>query len=364
MLMLYEQLVKPLLFRLDPEQAHNLLFRNLKRLQQSQRFLQLTRQFIAQKKGSEKKIARHSSGLFFPNPTGLAAGFDKNAAIIPALTAAGFGFLEIGSITARPHAGNPKPRMFRLPEDRALINRMGLNNNGAARIMQQLRRYHYSSPIPLGVNIAKTPLNYSSTQESIQDYVISYNEAIKGSDYITLNISCPNTGDGKSFEDPALFEALLQAVKPVRSSGIPLFIKFSSDTSDVRLAELLEIAEAHEVNGYVAVNTSNSRVGLKSDAEKIRQIGRGGLSGKPLVEKAQSRIRIIRSQTRSERTLISVGGIMSPADALQRLEAGADLIQLYTGLVYEGPMLPGRINRYLAAQDSQKSSVATDSSNS
>lgn len=362
--MLYEQLVRPLLFRLDPEQAHDLLFRNMKRLQQSQRFLQLTQRFIARQKGSEKNLSRHSSGLFFPNPTGLAAGFDKNAALIPALTAAGFGFLEIGSITARPHSGNPKPRMFRLPDDRALINRMGLNNNGAARIMQQLRRYHYSSPIPLGVNIAKTPLSYSSTQESIEDYVISFKEAVKGADYITLNISCPNTGDGKSFEDPALFEALLQAVKPVRNSGIPLFIKFSSDTSDARLSQLLEIAEAYEINGYVAVNTSNSRNGLKSSPELIRQIGRGGLSGKPLAEKARSRIRLIRSQTRPERTLISVGGIMSPGDAHQRLEEGADLIQLYTGLVYEGPKLPGRINKYLAAQKFQKSSVAMDSSNS
>lgn len=348
--MLYQQLVKPLLFRLDPEDAHNLLFRNLRRLQQSQRFLQFTQRMLGHHSASSGKLARRCSGLSFPNPVGLAAGFDKNAELIPSLTAAGFGFLEIGSITAHPHGGNPKPRMFRLPEDQALINRMGLNNKGAEHIMQQLRRYHYSSPIPLGVNIAKTPLSYNSTDESIQDYVDSYKIAVKGSDYITLNISCPNTGDGKSFEEVSLFETLLRAIQPHRPANSPLFVKFSSDTENSRLCELLEVAEAFEINGYVAVNTSNRRSGLKSSEEQLSRIGRGGLSGKPLAETAISRIQLIRRQTRPERTLISVGGIMNPEDARMRLETGADLIQLYTGLVYEGPQLPGRIKRFLQQQ--------------
>lgn len=323
------------------------MVRSLQRMQRSGRMLRLTRRLLASGGSAGSRLARHCSGLCFPNPVGLAAGFDKNAELIPALTAAGFGFLEIGSMTARAHAGNPRPRMFRLPEDQALINRMGLNNKGTARIMQELRRHHYSSPIPLGANIAKTPQACKTTEDSIQDYVHSYQIAVKGSDYITLNISCPNTGDGKSFEDPALFEALLKAVHPYRSGTQPLFVKFSSDTSEERLCELLEVAEAHELNGYIAVNTSNRRSGLRTPAGQLKAIGAGGLSGKPLAETAHSRIALIRRQTRRERTLISAGGIMKPEDARQRLASGADLIQLYTGLVYAGPQLPGRINAFL-----------------
>lgn len=350
--MFYRKLAKPLLFRLDPEDAHNLLFRSLQRFQTSRRLLRSVERVLGVSGRDNGTLSRHCSGLYFPNPVGLAAGFDKNAALIPALTAAGFGFLEIGSITATPHAGNPRPRMFRLPDDEALINRMGLNNKGAAYIMQKMREYHLSSPIPLGINIAKTPLSYNSTEESIQDYVKSYRAAAKGSDYITLNISCPNTGDGKSFEDPELFDALLQAVASCRTKKQPLFVKFSSDTDDQRLSALLEIAEAYEVNGYIAVNTSNRRDGLKTPADQLRSIGKGGLSGRPLAETAVSRITLIRRQVRPERTLISVGGIMSPAEAARRLDAGADLIQLYTGLVYEGPGLPGRISRFLQNRES------------
>lgn len=342
--MIYQKLLRPWLFRMDAETAHHTVFNQLKKLQNSDAFLQLVSEIAAVKSPS---LQVTTSGLTFPNPVGLAAGFDKNAELLPGLAAIGFGFLEIGSITARQNDGNPRPRMFRLPADKALINRMGLNNEGAAAICERLKKRSLS--IPVGVNIAKTPGIHKNTDASIQDYVTSFKLAVETADYITLNISCPNTGDGKSFEDPDLFRKLLDNVLPHRVPYIPVFVKFSADTSDSELEKLIEISEAFKVNGYVAVNTSSFRNGLNTAPERIEKIGNGGLSGKPLRSTAESRVSFIRDRIAPHKTLISVGGIAKGEDALKRLESGANLIQLYTALVYEGPQLPGKINAFLKA---------------
>ena len=340
--MLYKKLLRPWLFRMDAETAHHTVFNQVKKLQKSDAFLKLVHDFTAVKSAS---LEVTTSGLTFPNPVGLAAGFDKNAELMPALAASGFGFLEIGSITARKSEGNPKPRMFRLPADRALINRMGLNNEGAEPVTQRLSERSIS--LPVGVNIAKTPGIHKDTDSSIQDYVFSFRLAVETADYITLNISCPNTGDGKSFEDPGLFRKLLEAVLPHRLTSVPVFVKFSADTGDKELDELIRISEELKVDGYVAVNTSNTRSGLKTANELLTKIGNGGLSGIPLQKNADERVVFIRERVEPQKTVISVGGIFTGEDALRRLNAGANLIQVYTALVYEGPQLPGKINDYL-----------------
>lgn len=342
--MIYRSMVRPLLFLMDAEDAHNFVFSRLKKWQRSEAFLELLR---SQLSFSSDSLEVRTSGLVFPNPVGLAAGFDKNGELIPALTACGFGFLEIGSVTAEPSSGNRRPRMFRLPADRALINRMGLNNKGAEAVAASLPS-GANRKIPLGVNIAKTPNFHTTTEGGIYDYVRSYQKLAPLADYATINISCPNTGDGKSFESPELFLRLMQALAEVRLPDVPLFVKFSADTGDNTLTQLLAIAEEAGVQGYVAVNTSVSRSDLKTALAETEAMGMGGLSGKPLAAVSEDRIRFIRERTAPERTLISVGGIDTADDVRLRLAAGADLVQIYTGLVYEGPQLPGRICRQLA----------------
>jgi dihydroorotate dehydrogenase len=342
--LIYKKLIRPYLFRMDAEMAHHTITNRALSLQQSDAFLKISSDYAAFRHDSLKVT---TSGITFPNPVGLAAGFDKNAELIPALEALGFGFIEAGSITARPSDGNPKPRMFRLPADLAVINRMGLNNQGAEAITERVANTKKS--VPLGLNIAKTPGHHKTTADSISDYALSFRLAAPVSDYITLNISCPNTGDGKSFEDPELFRELLRALRPLRPSALPVFVKFSADTNTDTLKMLLRISEDEGIDGYIAVNTSVKRSGLITDSELIQRIGAGGLSGKPLTEEAVKKIRIIRDSVPAGKTVISAGGIFSGTDAEERLREGADLLQIYTGLVYEGPLLPAEICSYLAA---------------
>jgi dihydroorotate dehydrogenase len=287
--------------------------------------------------------------LDFRNPIGLAAGFDKNGEIPEIMESLGFGFVEIGSITANPSTGNPKPRAFRLPKDHALINRMGLNNDGAQTIVKRLKNKKLS--IPLGVNIAKTHDPAIMGDKAIQDYVHSFIEAKKVADYITVNISCPNTTEGKTFEEPAALDELLSALK-IRDDArvVPTAIKFSSDLTKKQLMDLLEICEDHRVHGYVACNTSSQRDGLKTNKARLEKIGRGGLSGRPIAQKSIQIIQWISEATKGQKPIIGVGGIDSFETAHKMILAGADLLQMYTGLIYEGPGLVKSINRQLVEE--------------
>lgn len=341
--MIYNSLVKPLLFKLDAEQAHTA----------TQKFAQTaSKSFFLKALASgiynyqSPKLGQQIWGLNFRNPIGLAAGFDKNGEIPEIMESLGFGFVEIGSITANPSTGNPKPRAFRLKEDRALINRMGLNNDGAQTIVKRLKNKKIS--IPLGVNIAKTHDPNIMGDKAIQDYVHSFNEAKKVADYITVNISCPNTSEGKTFEEPSALEELLSALK-IRNDArvIPTAIKFSSDLTKDQLLDLLEICENHRVHGYVACNTSSNRDGLKTNKDILEQVGQGGLSGRPIANKSIQIIRWISEATKGQKPIIGVGGIDSFETAHKMLLAGADLLQIYTGLIYEGPSLVKSINREL-----------------
>jgi len=344
--MIYNSLIKPFLFKLDAEEIHNITYKFAQTASKSA-FLKLLAKLIYNYQSP--KLNQQIWGLDFKNPIGLAAGFDKNGKIPEIMEALGFGFVEIGSITGNPSTGNPKPRLFRLTEDRALINRMGLNNDGAKTIVKRLKNKEFS--IPLGINIAKTHDPNIMGDLAIQDYVHSFNEAKTVADYITVNISCPNTTKGKTFEDTSALDDLLSALK-IRDDArlVPTIIKVSSDLTRKKLLQLLDICENHRVHGYVACNTSTKRSGLKTGSDTLRKMGKGGLSGRPIAEKTIQMVKWISEFTNGQKPIIGVGGIDSFETALRMFLAGADLLQIYTGLIYEGPGLIKMINKQLVQQ--------------
>lgn len=341
--MIYKSIIKPLLFSLEAERAHEAALYMGKVTSRNTLFRILAKGVY---NFQSPRLDQQIWGLTFRNPIGLAAGFDKNGEIPEAIEAAGFGFTEVGSITANPSTGNPRPRAFRLAEDEALINRMGLNNDGAQTVVKRLENKNLD--IPLGINIAKTHDPGIMGDAAIRDYLFSFKEALKVADYITVNISCPNTSGGKTFEDPSPLDELLAAFNIRKdASTIPTLIKFSVDLEREKLEELVNICEQHRVHGYVATNTSSQRKNLVSDSQRLKAIGKGGLSGKAIAEKSTRIIRWISEITKGQKPIIGVGGIHSFESALDKLQAGADLLQIYTGLVYEGPSLVKKINKQL-----------------
>jgi len=286
-------------------------------------------------------------GLNFDNPVGLAAGFDKNGTLLPFMEKIGFGFIEVGSITADANSGNPLPRSFRLPDDKSLINRLGLNNDGAKTIIKRLKKSPIS--IPMGVNIAKTHDPNIMGQKALDDYKFSYDLALKVADYITLNVSCPNTTEGKTFEDVEALNQLLGHLEIGKdASSPPVLIKLSVDLTPVHLHEILDVCESFAVNGYVATNTSSKRIGLKTAPDTVERIGAGGLSGAAIKDQSTKIIEQIYQHTKGEKTIIGVGGIFTAEDALDKIRAGADLLQIYTGMIYEGPGIVKKINQEIA----------------
>lgn len=346
--MIYPTIIRPLLFRMDPETAHDITYTAARVVAASDGISALTRGLFAV---DDVALQQDILGLRFRNPVGLAAGFDKNGHLPHAIHAIGFGYTEVGSITARPSKGNPKPRVFRLPLDNGLINRMGLNNDGAEAILARLRA-GARPPFPVGINIAKTHNPAILGDDAIRDYLISFNLAQSWADYIHINISCPNTEEGKTFEDPAALSELLSEISIVRKSAIattkriPVFVKFSADLDRESLELLLEITERFGIDAYAAVNTSALRTGLSgTSTQDLSRFGRGGLSGKPLRERSLRVVRWIRDFTNSTKPIIGIGGIFSADDAVEALRSGASLVQIYTGLIYGGPSLPGQINK-------------------
>ena len=263
------------------------------------------------------------------------------------MEALGFGFVEIGSVTANPSTGNPRPRSFRLPKDESLINRLGLNNDGAQTISRRAGKL--SLTIPLGINIAKTHNPEIVGEAALEDYKTSFELIKEIADYITINISCPNTEEGKTFEDPEALNTLLKKLRIRDDSSLPpVLVKFSVDLDDAMLKELVEVCESHSISGYVATNTSSERENLVTSPSRLSRIGKGGLSGQAIRAKSTSMIEKISDYTNREKPIIGVGGVNSTEHAIEKLKAGADLLQIYTGLVYEGPGLVKKINKGLA----------------
>jgi dihydroorotate dehydrogenase len=325
--MLYENVIKPLLFRMDPEDAHNFVHRLLR---SSAPILQtLPYRYEAD------NLRINLFGKTLANPIGLAAGFDKNAHLVEVLKWLGFGFAEIGSITARATAGNPRPRLFRLPDDEALINRLGLNGDGAEAVAARLRLAKPS--LPLSVNIAKTHDPSISGDKAVEDILISFN-AVKDMDllYVALNASCPNTREGCMKEKEEL-HAVLTEMQKINQRRLPLLIKVSPDSSDQLVEDILELGERCRLSGYICGNTTIDRQNLMTPTFLLEKIGHGGLSGKPLKPLALRMCRRFAQAKQASQVVIAVGGIASGADAFEFIEAGATAIELYTGLIYKGP---------------------------
>jgi dihydroorotate dehydrogenase len=257
----------------------------------------------------------------------------------------GFSFMEVGSVTAMKWGGNEQPRLFRVPEDKALINRMGLNNDGAEAIGVRLRRVKPNVHIPLLVNVAKTPAPDLEGEKAVADYVSSILTVRDVADAIVLNISCPNSGDGRTFEDPELLGALLAGATGALADGPPLLIKISPDLDEAAFDTVVQLSIEAGINGFVAANTSTNRSVLRTSGATLDSIGNGGMSGAPLLTGTVQRISELRKRVGGEALIIGVGGVFTSDDANRVLAAGADLVEGYTGFVYEGPGYAGRINR-------------------
>lgn len=292
-------------------------------------------------------------GIDFPGVLGLAAGFDKNAEGIDALAALGFGFVEVGTVTGEPQPGNPRPRLFRLPKDRAVVNRMGFNNDGAeavARRLEERRRRGPAKPVIVGVNIGKTKV--VPEEHAVADYEKSTRLLAPYADYLVVNVSSPNTPGLRDLQAVEKLRPLLEAVRrqadAVTEQRVPLLVKIAPDLSDEDVLAVADLAGAIGLDGVVATNTTISREGLVSSPRDIERAGAGGLSGGPLRQRSLEVLRLLRGRLDPDLTVISVGGISTSADARERLDAGATLLQAYTAFVYEGALWPSRVQRDLA----------------
>jgi dihydroorotate dehydrogenase len=325
---LYQRLVRPLLFSLDAETAHRL---TIELLRGTSHFDLALRTLKAFQPSPKPKVL---FGLNFPNPIGLAAGLDKNGVAIPAWAALGFGFIEIGTVTAKAQLGNPKPRIFRLPEQQALINRLGFNNDGADAIAERLRRLRRSGrwpAVPVGINIGKSRI--TPLEQATDDYLYSFRLLRDFADYVTLNVSSPNTPGLRELQEPQRLSQLLKATgREPEAATKPILVKLSPDLSPIELEAILAACEKNAVSGIIATNTTldHSSIPPALDEE-------GGLSGAPLREKATALVRAIAAK--SAIPVIASGGIFDAESAQEKLQAGAQLIQLYTGFVYRGPRL-------------------------
>ena len=299
------------------------------------------------KVNGEEKLVCTVAGIRFPHPIGLAAGFDKNALYLPLEEKLGFAFIEIGTVTPKPQDGNPKPRLFRLPADKALINRMGFNNDGATVIADRLANTKKTQAI-IGGNIGKNKI--TPNEDATSDYLIGFEKLYPFVDYFVVNVSSPNTPGLRELQDKDALNELLSEVQKRNNSkpkAKPVFLKIAPDLTDTQLDEIIEIVKSTGIAGIIATNTTISREGLNTPKHEVERIGAGGLSGSPLQDRAYDVLKYLRAYCPKEIALISSGGIMTAEEAVRRLEAGADLVQLYTGFIYEGPLLIARIKRKL-----------------
>lgn len=295
----------------------------------------------------DSRLERNVLGLRFPNPVGLAAGFDKNGTYFREMSKLGFGFIEVGTVTPKPQAGNPKPRLFRLPKDNALINRMGFNNEGVAALVEQLKKRN-TERIIIGGNIGKN--KDTPNEAAVQDYVLAFEQLFPVVDYFVVNVSSPNTPNLRELQDKEPLTHLLNTLQQLnkqQNKSKPILLKIAPDLTNGQLDDIIEIVEATQLEGIIATNTTIERSGLQSSHLFVEKIGAGGLSGQPLRERSTDVIRYIHNKTAGRLVIIGVGGINSPDDALEKLNAGASLIQIYTGLIYEGPALIKNINQRL-----------------
>ncbi len=339
---MYKTFIRPLLFRMNPERAHAFTFSCLKALQKIPFGLALASLFFRKK---DPRLEREVFGIKFPSPVGVAAGLDKDAEVPDALGALGFSFVEIGTVTPEPQPGNPSPRLFRLPEDKALINRMGFNNQGAKAAAGRLAKRR--TRVIVGGNIGKNKVTPNA--QATSDYLKCYDALYPYVDYFAVNVSSPNTPGLRELQDKEPLEALLTALQKKNASmpaAKPVLLKIAPDLTDDQLDDIIEIVGNTGIAGVIATNTTVSReMILSTRADKVEAMGAGGLSGMPLSERSTEVIRYLHERSGGRFPIIGVGGIMSPDDALEKLDAGASLVQVYTGFIYEGPAFVKSINK-------------------
>lgn len=361
----YKSLLKPFFFLFDPEKIHHFVVGSLRFLGQIPGMKSILRRLFVKE---DVRLERNIFSIRFPNPIGLAAGFDKDAKLIPELACLGFGFIEVGTVTPKPQPGNPKPRMFRLKTDAGIINRMGFNNEGVEAMVRRLK--NRPANVIVGGNIGKN--KSTPNEQAIQDYDFCFRALFPYVDYFVVNVSSPNTPDLRSLQEKEPLMALLSHLQKLNaqlstgSAGTnpdknlqrkPLLLKIAPDLTNAQLDEIIEVTLETKLDGIIATNTTISRNGLKTDASVIQKIGAGGLSGKPLTARSTEVIRYLAEKSEGRYKIIGVGGIHSPEDALEKLNAGASLIQLYTGFIYEGPGLTKKISEALLNASNKHMSV-------
>jgi dihydroorotate dehydrogenase len=336
---MYKALLRPILFRFQPENIHIIISVILK-VPILSKILKTIYSF------QSTALHKHVAGMQFKNPVGLAAGFDKDAELLSQMTDLGFGFLEIGTVTPVEQPGNNRPRLFRLLKDKALINRMGFNNIGVEKVRQNLTRY--KGDCIIGGNIGK---NRSTPNENaVEDYIICFNRLYDVVDYFVVNVSSPNTPGLRELQEADSLKKILftlQKSNTEQKINKPIFLKISPDLNEKQLDDIIDVVLHTKIAGVIATNTTIGRENLKTTQTQIDKIGDGGLSGKPIRQKSTDIIHYLAKKSNHAFTIIGVGGIFSAEDAMEKLEAGASLVQIYTGFIYEGPGLIKRINKFL-----------------
>lgn len=340
--MFYRRLILPVLSRFDAEEIHDNIFR----------VLRLVFSIPGSKRAASwwytvknKKLERKIAGLKFANPVGLAAGFDKNGTLLDILPAFGFGFIEIGTVTPLPQAGNDKPRIFRLLGDKAIINRLGFNNDGVMTIATRLKNYQKNGTI-IGGNIGKNKA--TSNENAVNDYLKCFEALYPMVDYFAVNISSPNTPNLRALQDKEPLAHLLftlQERNNTKQNPKPIFLKIAPDLSEKQLDDIVEIVLATKLAGVIATNTTVGRDGLHTDRRTVEKLGEGGLSGRPLSDRSTEVIRYLAHHSHRAFAIIGVGGILTADDAMKKIKAGADLVQVYSGFIYEGPGMVKKINK-------------------
>lgn len=342
---MYKSIIRPILFKMDAERAHHFTFNSLKFLHGIPGVQGIAKALFTHK---DTSLEREVFGIKFPNPVGLAAGFDKDAKLFGPLSAYGFGFIEIGTLTPVGQPGNPQPRLFRLPEDRALINRMGFNNEGVGAAVQRLKQR--KPGLVIGGNIGKNKV--TPNENATEDYIKCFEELFDHVDYFVVNVSSPNTPNLRELQDKEPLTRLLNTLEE-RNAGKdkrkPILLKIAPDVTDGQLEDIVQIVKDSGIDGVIATNTTIDRSDLKTDKSRVEEIGAGGLSGAPVRDKSTSVIRKLNDLSNGSFPIIAVGGIYTAKDAKEKLDAGASLVQVYTGFIYEGPGMVKRILKGLVS---------------
>jgi dihydroorotate dehydrogenase len=344
---MYKYLLKPVFFLFDPEKIHYFVIRLFRFVLAIPLIGAIIRKYY---RYDHPKLEKEVFGIRFPNPVGLAAGFDKDARMFRELQTLGFGFIEIGTLTPLGQEGNPKPRLFRLPSDHALINRMGFNNQGVEAAVERLKTRNPG--LIIGGNIGKNKI--TPNENALDDYIICFNSLFPYVDYFVVNVSSPNTPNLRELQEKEPLLKLLSGIQDLnrkKSKPKPVLLKIAPDLTDGQLDDIISIISESGIDGVIATNTTISRENLATPKQKLDEIGTGGLSGLPVKDRSTEVIRYLHTKSGGRFPIIGVGGIHSPQDAIEKLNAGAALVQIYTGFIYEGPKLVKRIKKALVAHE-------------